>query len=182
MSLEVFVFYAFAALAIFASFLVVTLKNTARALFLFFVVLFAMAGLYLFALADFVAITQIMVYVGGVLILMIFAFMLSNKELLEDLQNISGRFISLPNWQAALLSLGFAARLVYTFISWNAHPPAWIDTAIANGNVIKANDNNVHALGFRFMTFYLLPFEIISIFLMAALIGASHLARKDHKS
>ena len=101
MSLEVFVFYAFAALAIFASFLVVTLKNTARALFLFFVVLFAMAGLYLFALADFVAITQIMVYVGGVLILMIFAFMLSNKELLEDLQNISGRFISLPNWQAA---------------------------------------------------------------------------------
>lgn len=182
MNIEVFVFYAFAALAILASFFVVTLKNTARALFLFFVVLFAMAGLYLFALADFVAITQIMVYVGGVLILMIFAFMLSNKELLTDIQHISGKFISIPNWQAAVLAVGFAAVLLYTFISWQEHPAAWIDMAIKNGTVVKAADNNVHALGFRFMTYYLLPFEVISIFLMAALIGASHLARKEQNS
>lgn len=88
--MESILFYAFATLAIGSALLLVNLKNIARALFLFFIVLFAMAGLYLFALADFVAITQIMVYVGGVLILMLFAFMLSNKELLKDLQDSSG--------------------------------------------------------------------------------------------
>ena len=67
--MELAIFYAFAALTLGSALLVVSLKNTARALFLFFVVLFGMAGLFIFALADFVAITQIMVYVGGVLIL-----------------------------------------------------------------------------------------------------------------
>src|SRR5690606_10765687 len=80
--LEQFQFHAVAAMAILSALLLVSIRNTARALFLLFIVLFAMAGLYLFALADFVAITQILVYVGGVLILLIFAFMLSNKELL----------------------------------------------------------------------------------------------------
>lgn len=63
--LESIIFYAFAFLAIGSALLLVNIKNTARALFLLFVVLFAMAALYLFALADFVAITQILVYVGA---------------------------------------------------------------------------------------------------------------------
>lgn len=93
------IFYAFAIFTLSAALAVVSLRNTARALFLFFFVLFGMAGLFIFSLADFVAITQIMVYVGGVLILMIFAFMLSNQELLASLQDHSSRLFSLPNWQ-----------------------------------------------------------------------------------
>lgn len=179
MTIEEIVFYAFALLAVTASFLVVNLRNTARALFLFFVVLFAMAGLYLFALADFVAITQILVYVGGVLILLIFAFMLSNRELLDDLQNTSKRFISLPNWQSALLVTAFLAIMVYVFHSWGKHLPHWISEAEAKGTVILPTDNTVETLGFKFMTQYILPFEVISIFLMMALIGAAHLSRKE---
>lgn len=177
--MESILFYAFATLAIGSALLLVNLKNIARALFLFFIVLFAMAGLYLFALADFVAITQIMVYVGGVLILMLFAFMLSNKELLKDLQDNSGSFLSMPKWQAIPVVLGFLLLMLYGIFEWQQGPSTWIIQSIENGNNITATDNNIHQIGLRFMTFYVLPFEIISIFLMMALIGASHLSRKE---
>lgn len=178
MTIDLILFYAFSALAILSALLLVSIRNTARALFLLFIVLFAMAGLYLFALADFVAITQIMVYVGGVLILLIFAFMLSNKQLLEDLQSVSHRFISLPNWQSLLLTMTLASAMLYTFSSWTQNVPDWIVDAERKGQLILPTDNNIQALGFRFMTQYVLPFEIISVFLMMALIGAAHLSRK----
>lgn len=172
-------FYAFALLAISSALLVISLKNTARALFLFFVTLFAMAGLFLFALADFVAITQIMVYVGGVLILMIFAFMLSNKELLDDLQNVSGKLFTLPNWQSLLIALGFLTVFILGIKDWQANSPQWIEENIITGKIIQPSDNNINQLGIRFMTQYILPFEVISIFLLMALIGAAHLSRKE---
>ncbi|WP_313672283.1 NADH-quinone oxidoreductase subunit J family protein [Sphingobacterium multivorum] len=177
--MESILFYVFATLAIGSALLLVNLKNIARALFLFFIVLFAMAGLYLFALADFVAITQIMVYVGGVLILMLFAFMLSNKELLKDLQDSSGSFLSIPKWQTIPVVLGFLSLMLYGIIEWQQTPSTWILQARENNTEIVATDNNIHQIGLRFMTFYVLPFEIISVFLMMALIGASHLSRKE---
>lgn len=179
--MEELVFYAFAALAIGSALLVVNLKNTARALFLFFITLFAMAGLFLFALADFVAITQIMVYVGGVLILMLFAFMLSNKELLQDLQYMSGRWISLPNGQSLVLALGFLTVLLWGIVEWRQQVPDWIVQNIKQGNIIQPNDNNIQQLGLKFMTQYVLPFEVISIFLLMALIGAAHISRKEEQ-
>lgn len=177
--MEELLFYAFAILAIGSALLVVSLKNTARALFLFFVTLFAMAGLFIFALADFVAITQIMVYVGGILILMIFAFMLSNKELLKDLQNMSGRFMSLPHWQSLLLTVSFLAVLIWGIVEWQQQTPEWILENIRQKNIIQPNDNNIQQLGLKFMTQYVLPFEVISVFLLMALIGAAHLSRKE---
>jgi len=179
MSLEVVLFYAFAALAIGSALLVVSLKNLARALFLFFIVLFAIAGLYLFALADFVAITQILIYVGGVLILMIFAFMLSNKELLADLQNTSKQFLSLPNWQAALLAIGFVLVMGYGIYEWQGFTPDWITTNLRNGAIISPSDNTINEIGYKFITQYVLAFEVISIFLLMVLIGAAHLSRKE---
>src|SRR3546814_2988202 len=84
--MQALVFYAFSAIAIGSAVILVSMHNLARALFLLFIVLFSVAGLYVFALADFVAITQILIYVGGVLVLMLFAFMLSNKTLLDQIQ------------------------------------------------------------------------------------------------
>jgi len=182
MNIELFLFYAFALLAISSALLTVSIRNTARALFLFFIVLFAMAGLYLFALADFVAITQIMVYVGGVLILMIFAFMLSNKELLQDIQDLKGSVLRIPHWSSLLLTLGFFSILIYGILAWRAEQPAWIIDAIEQKTYIKSTDNNVQQLGLKFMTQYVLAFEVISVFLLMTLIGAAHLARKESKS
>lgn len=176
--MELLIFYVFAALAVLSSLLVVTIRNTARALFLLFVVLFAMAGLYLFALADFVAITQILIYVGGVLILMIFAFMLSNKELLSDLHSVGANIFSLPAWQSVLIAAGFLAVLGLGIWEWHASMPNWILANIKSGAVIRPSDQNIEQIGLLFMSRYVLPFEVISILLMMALIGASHISRR----
>ncbi|MFC3196795.1 NADH-quinone oxidoreductase subunit J [Parapedobacter deserti] len=174
--METFVFYGFAAITIGSAILLVSMQHIARSLFLFFVVLFSVAGLYLFALADFVAITQILVYVGGVLVLLLFAFMLSNRELL---QSDKSRFFSLPVWQALLISASFLAVLVYIVIQISIQEPAWIAASKAADTVIKPTDNTIQHIGVHLMTRYLLPFEVVSVLLMMALIGAAHLTRKE---
>ena len=180
--MELILFYSLAAIAVGTSFILVTMRNIARALFLFFVVLFAVAGLYVFALADFIALTQILIYVGGVLVLMIFAFMLSNKELLNQLEAGVSHFFALPVWQAAGVAVLFLAILVYAALQLGQHEPQWIAAAREAGSVIGPADRTEQHLGIHLMTRYLLPFEVISVLLMMALMGAAHLARKGEQA
>lgn len=182
MAIETLLFYLLAIAAVGASILLVSMRNIARALFLFFVVLFSVAGLYLFALADFVAITQILVYVGGVLVLLLFAFMLSNKELLNQLHHGTSHFFALPAWQAGLVAVSFLSILVYMAFQLGANEPDWITTSRELATSIQPTDNTVEHLGVQLMTNYLLPFEVVSVLLMMALIGAAHLARKEGDS
>lgn len=179
--MEAFLFYLFSVIAVGSAIVLVSMRNIARALFLFFVVLFAVAGLYVFALADFVAVTQILIYVGGVLVLMLFAFMLSNKELLNQLQAGTTHFFALPVWQALLIAVLFLGVLVYAATQFHAHEPQWISDARNAGTVIHPTDLTIQNLGIHIMTRYLLPFEVVSVLLMMALIGAAHLARKGEQ-
>src|ERR1700733_59792 len=82
-------------------------KNLVRSIFMFFITLFGLAGLYVLALADFVAITQIVIYVGGILVLILFAFMLSGRETLNVLQQTNNRFISLRKLPALMIAALF---------------------------------------------------------------------------
>ena len=179
MDMQTLVFYGFSAVAVGSAIMLVSMRNIARALFLFFIVLFSVAGLYVFALADFVAITQILVYVGGVLILMLFAFMLSNKTLVNQLQNGTAHFFALPVWQALVIAASFLVILVYVSTQLGAHEPMWIVAAGEAGAAIKPADNTVQRIGVEIMTRYLLPFEVVSVLLMMALVGAAHLTRKE---
>ncbi len=175
--MEAAVFYLISATVIISALIVVSLENIARALFLFFVVLLGVAALYVFALADFVAIIQIMVYVGGVLILMLFAFMLSSKELLKSIEAKEDRFISVPKWSAVLM-----CSLLLAILLSNARElliPTWVMESIKSKQVLSATDNTIENIGYQFMTRYVFQFEFISIFLLTALIGATHIARKD---
>lgn len=175
--METAVFYLISATVIISALIVVSLENIARALFLFFVVLLGVAALYVFALADFVAIIQIMVYVGGVLILMLFAFMLSSKELLKSIEAKEDRFISVPKWSAVLM-----CSLLLAILLSNARElliPTWVIESIKSKQVLSSTDNTIENIGYQFMTRYVFQFEFISIFLLAALIGATHIARKD---
>ena len=178
--MQALVFYALSTIAVGSAIILVSMRNIARALFLFFIVLFSVAGLYVFALADFVAITQILVYVGGVLVLMLFAFMLSNKTLVDQLKNGASHFFALPIWQALLIAVSFLTILVYGSVQLGAHEPTWITTAREGGAAIKPTDSIIQRIGVEIMTRYLLPFEVVSVLLMMALIGAAHLTRKEH--
>ncbi|GAB3919954.1 NADH-quinone oxidoreductase subunit J family protein [Mucilaginibacter myungsuensis] len=179
MSLTVILFYVMAALTLVSALFVASTGNLVRSVFMFFVTLFGLAGLYVFALADFVAITQIVIYVGGILVLILFAFMLSNKETLGRLQEKGQAFIGFNNLPSAILALLFFGVLVSMIFKVMPDQLEWIANSVANGNTFKATDTTTNNLGINLMTRYLLPFEAVSILLMMVLVGAAHLSRKE---
>ena len=177
MNEEQIIFYFFAILLLISALCVVLMRNLVRSIFLFFVSLFSLAALYLFALADFIALTQVVVYAGGVLVLMLFAFMLSNRELLSKLKPLSQGF-KLSHLAAICICLAFMYALFSIILNSHLDDLAWIKESVP----IEPLDNTIHQIGIQTMTRYLLPFEVISVFLMMALLGAAHLARKGDKS
>lgn len=182
MNIDEVLFCIMGFVALSSALLVAVSNNLVRSLFMFFVTLFALAGLYVFALADFVAVTQIVIYVGGVLVLMLFAFMLSNKEVLNNLQQSNSRFISVGKLPAILVAVLFGIVLVNAILKAEPDNLQWIKISALSNNVIKSADTTINNIGINLMTRYLLPFEIISVLLMMTLIGAAHLARKEeHK-
>src|ERR1700692_5027947 len=104
MSLAQVLFYGMSFIALASAVFVAASKNLVRSVFMFFITLFALAGLYVLALADFVAITQIVIYVGGILVLILFAFMLSGRETLNAMAQQRRQFISLSKLPAILLA------------------------------------------------------------------------------
>ncbi|MGZ3872241.1 MAG: NADH-quinone oxidoreductase subunit J family protein [Mucilaginibacter sp.] len=168
-------------IAIASALFVASTANLVRSIFMFFVTLFALAGLYVLALADFVAITQIVIYVGGILVLILFAFMLSGKETLNAIGQQPGRFISIKTLPAFLLAGSFLIVLVNMILKVDADNLAWVKKAAVTKNMILPGSAMTENIGINLMTKYLLPFEAISVLLMVALIGAAHLSRKGEK-
>jgi NADH:ubiquinone oxidoreductase subunit 6 (subunit J) len=178
MSLVKVLFYIMAFVVVASALFVASSKNLVRSIFMFFTTLFGLAGLYVLALADFVAVTQIVIYVGGVLVLILFAFMLSGKETLDVLQQEKRKFISIGKFPAILLAVLFFGVMINVILKTNVDNLSWIKQSAA-GNAIQPNDLMTDNIGINLMTRYLLPFEAISILLMMALVGAAHLARKE---
>jgi NADH:ubiquinone oxidoreductase subunit 6 (subunit J) len=172
-------FYIMAFVAIASALYVATTRNLVRSVFMFFVTLFALAGLYVLSLADFVAVTQVVVYVGGILVLVIFAFMLSAREALAALQESTGKWLSLSRLPALLLAALFFVVLVNVFLKQDISQLPWIQEAVKSHNIVSPNDSMINNIGINLMGRYLLPFEVISVLLLMALVGAAHLSRKE---
>lgn len=179
MSLTVILFYVMAFITIASALYVAYSRNLVRSIFMFFITLFGLAGLYVFALADFVAITQIVVYVGGILVLILFAFMLSGRETLDRLKQTTSGFIGFKNWPSAILAVLFFVVLINVILKAAPDKLEWIARAPALNNVITNTDTTTGNIGINLMTRYLLPFEAISILLLMVLVGAAHLSRKE---
>ncbi len=179
MTLVQALFYLMSFIALASALFVAATKNLVRSIFMFFVTLFALAGLYVLALADFVAITQIVIYVGGILVLILFAFMLSGKETLNVIAQQRKQFISISRLPALLVAALFLIVFVNVIVKVDANNLEWVKKAIATKNDIQSNAATTENIGVNLMTKYLLPFEAVSILLMIALIGAAHLSRKE---
>ena len=145
---------------------VVLLPKIVHSAFLLAGVFVSIAGLYILLNADFVAAAQILVYVGAVNVLILFAIMLVNKQ--EDYQELPGRL--LRKVATGVVCFGLFALLgtmvLATPWSLNTTSPAVID-------------NTIVALGEHFFSDYLLPFELASVLLLMAMVGAIILARRD---
>ncbi|MCA1991495.1 MAG: NADH-quinone oxidoreductase subunit J [Coleofasciculus sp. S288] len=145
---------------------VVLLTNIVYSAFLLGGVLISIAGLYLLLNADFVAAAQILIYVGAVNVLILFAIMLVNKR--EDFAPIARRWIR--NASTALVCFGLFALLSTMVLA----TPWSVSTAAP---IIDANP--IVTIGEHFFSDFLLPFELASVLLLMAMIGAIILARRD---
>ena len=110
--------------------------------------------------------------------MMIFAFLLSSKTILNRSEEKPSSLLGLHHIPGLLIALLFFLILFITIYQANPNQLSWVKNA---ENVIKVSDNTIHYIGVNLMTRYLIPFEIISVVLMMALIGASHLARREKK-
>ena len=124
--------------------------------------LFGVAGLYVCLYADFIAAAQIIIYVGGILVLIIFGVMLTNNIADPKLSNKS---------QNQLVGgvFSFALLIMLSNIVFDTN---WFVKELIT------RESTVNDIGMMLLSTYLLPFEVVSILLLAALIGAAMLSRK----
>jgi len=167
MDLTTVVFYVFALVTIGSSAVVVFSKNIVYSAFALLFAFFGVAGLYALMMADFLAVTQLLIYVGGILVLVLFGVMLTTNVL--DVQLRSGTMHILP----ALLIVGALAAVLF-MVFWSTD---W--TLVRE---LASVEQTGPEIGELFLTRYLLPFEIASVILLVALIGAAMIARRERKA
>jgi NADH-quinone oxidoreductase subunit J len=175
-----FFFYLFSVIACAFAVAVVVSPNIVRMAFYLVMSLAGTAGLFFIAGADFVGSMQLLIYVGGTLVLLVFGVMLTSQD----------RFISMQTSRfemrmAAVIGLGLFVILAWA--AWSV--PAWrgLDRATAEAIALQptATPIGMALLGARVdapnTSGYLLIFEIISVHLLVVLIGAAYLARAKRK-
>jgi NAD(P)H-quinone oxidoreductase subunit 6 len=160
-------FYAIAGLTVLGALGVAFSPNVVYSAFSLMAALLGAAGLYVFLAADFVAAIQLLVYVGGILVLTLFAIMLTHQ--ISDVE-VSNRSVG------RLPALALVA-LVGGAMGWAmAHAPWRI---AAEAPALAAGAGTTYGIGDSFLNQYLLPFELASVVLLTALVGAIVLSRKE---
>ncbi|MEA2827484.1 MAG: NADH-quinone oxidoreductase subunit [Actinomycetota bacterium] len=156
-------FYLMAAAMVGAAVRLVTTKNVVRAALFLAIVLGATAGMFILLAAEFVAWVQVLVYIGAVVVLLLFGVMLTRAPI--------GKESALDNdnrWTAAVVSV-FLLGALATMLS-----DAFGSQEISFGRIQRTADVSDAIFGT-----YVIPFEVASVLLLAALVGAVALARRD---
>jgi NADH-quinone oxidoreductase subunit J len=156
------IFYFFAVLTVGSAAVVVFARSLIRSAFALLFTFFGVAAIYAFLGADFLAATQMVIYVGGILVLLLFGVMLTHK--LYDLSLKAETYQFLP----ALLAVIAVFATLVTFM---------VRTRWYNGGQ-RPDSPTTAAIGELLMKDYILPFEVASILLLIALIGAAMIVRR----
>jgi NAD(P)H-quinone oxidoreductase subunit 6 len=157
------IFYALAALTVGSSALVAFSRNIVHSTFALLGAFMGVVGIYILLAADFVAMVQLLVYVGGILVLTIFAVMLTAG--IADV-TVSNRAVGSGS---ALVTVGVAiAVMLYAVVRTPWH----------QGTVVVPAQTT-YGIGNAFLGDYVLPFEVASLVLLAALIGAIVISRHE---
>jgi NADH-quinone oxidoreductase subunit J len=156
-------FFLFTGFVVAAALVVVLGRNLVHSAIALIFTFFGVAALYVLLDAEFLAAVQVLIYIGGITILLLFAIMLTSR--------LSPRGMEIFNKQvlpAALITGGILFALLYA--AWlgirpAGPPPPFLDSTTS--------------LGTMFLTSHVLPFEVASVLLLVAMVGAILLARKD---
>jgi NADH:ubiquinone oxidoreductase subunit 6 (subunit J) len=159
------IFFIFAVITLMAAFLVVTVKSLVHSALWLILALFGVAVLYVLLDAGFFAVAQVLIYIGAIAILFIFAVMLTRKEQRDQGPQQNQTWIL-----AGIVAVVFFAALFIVLTSWSsfivAKPdlPSGVNTLAELGSALVSTNG------------YLLPFEVASVLLVAAMIGAIYVS------
>ncbi|GEJ57889.1 NADH-quinone oxidoreductase subunit J family protein [Anaeromyxobacter diazotrophicus] len=160
------IFYLFAALTVAGAGLTAFSRNIVYSAVGLLTALTGAGAIYAWMDADFLAVTQLLVYIGGVLVLILFAVMLTNRITEVKVSNVS---LGVAGGVALLASTVPVLCFVALATPWAAHEP-------------EAFGPTTRSIGNAFLSQWLLPFELASLVLLATLIGAVVIARKELKA
>jgi NADH-quinone oxidoreductase subunit J len=158
---EAAVFWVFASLTLLSACVVVLSRTLIYSAFALLVTFFGVAGLYLLLGADFLAATQLLVYVGGILVLLLFGVMLTHRIYDLDLRSGTNQLLS------GLIVAG-GLFVILTALALRTEWPA----------AERAPAATTAPIGRMFLSEYLLPFEAASVLLLVALMGAAMIVRR----
>jgi NADH-quinone oxidoreductase subunit J len=166
MTPEAVIFYVFAVITVGSAAVVVLARSLIYSAFALLFTFFGVAGLYVLLGADFLAATQLLVYVGGILVLLLFGVMLTHKIYELDLRSEVTQFLP-----GAIIWSGILALLLVTIFRtrWSIGPG-------------RAPLATTREIGEQFLGAYLLPFEASSVLLLVALIGAAMIVRRRREA
>ena len=163
---EMVFFFIFAILAVGSAVAVVTLRNPVHSVISLMVCFLQMAALFVLLRSPFLAAVQIFVYVGAVLVLFLFIIMM-----LDIRQASMDRFVSGGHFWVIALLVVLIAEMIFI-----VSKSKFTNMAVATGSRL---DGSVKEMGTALFTKYLLPFEVISLILLVALLGAIVLGKKE---
>ena len=158
------IFYFFAFVTLTSAAVVVFSRNIIYSAFSLLFTFFGVAGIYVLLNADFLAVAQLLIYVGGILVLLLFGVMLTNKVINVEMK--TGTLQTIPASIIVAMTAGSLCGVFYV-----------TDWKIVRSVPTMATTTN--SLGEMFMTTYALPFEVASVVLLVALVGAAMIARRD---
>ncbi len=165
MNAEAFVFWVFAIVTVASAAVVVMARTLIYSAFALLFTFFGVAGLYVMLGADFLAAVQLLIYVGGILVLLLFGVMLTHKIYDLDLQS-----------ETTQLAPGLIVAIgLFVILSATAVRTQWVATP-------RPPAPTTEAIGRLFLGQYLLPFEAASILLLVALVGAAMIVRRRREA
>ncbi len=160
-----FFFYLLSGLAILSGVLVITRRNPVHSALALILTLLCLAGLYLMLYAPFVAGVQIILYVGGIMVLFLFVIMLVNLERSQTEKQFNQQWIA-----GVLAAICLGALFVSIYTKGNR--------LLLRSEIQFPEANNTQQIGQMLYSNYMLPFEIASLLLLVAIIGAVVMAKK----
>jgi NADH:ubiquinone oxidoreductase subunit 6 (subunit J) len=163
MTLTSFMFYFFVAVTALSAVGLVLVRNVFYGALLIIVCLLALAGIYVLAFAEFVAITQILIYAGGILVVIIFGIMLTTKISQKPLA-VEHTYIF-----AGIVAAGACFALFVYALSKESFTQL-------TASVAPPQVNGIDNIGISLFSNYVLPFEMAGLLLLIALIGAAVIA------
>jgi NADH-quinone oxidoreductase subunit J len=165
------IFYFFAGVAVVSAILTVTRRNTVHSAIFLITALLATAGIFLELRAEFLFVVQIILYVGGIMVLFVFVIMLVNLDVaVRQLQ------FARQKWVGLLISLALAAQV--GLMLWSSRKVPGQGVPVLNAVPADKLPPNAEAVAKSLFSSYLLPFEIASVLLLVAMIGAVVMAKK----